>query len=115
MSVLESMQAATGLDSFMLANVLFFAMVMTIWLVMAILEKRDKRPLPPRAHWSGIGSSGSEIGPKFPGGWICRTCWTANRGHDSECIRCHSAARDTSGGAESPPLRFSRRSRPPGR
>jgi hypothetical protein len=80
------------LDIFALGNLLFFMMVLTIWGVMAILEKRDKRPLPPRARWSGIGAPGSDIGPKFANGWICRSCWTANRSQDVVCQRCHGRA-----------------------
>ena len=77
------------MDMFALGNLLFFTMVLAIWGVMAILEKRDRRPLPPRARWSGIGEPGSDIGPKFADGWICRSCWSANRGQDLVCQRCH--------------------------
>ncbi len=77
------------MDIFALGNLLFFTMVLAIWAVMAILEKRDRRPLPPRARWSGIGEPGSDIGPKFADGWICRSCWSANRGQDLVCQRCH--------------------------
>ena len=79
----------SAMDSFALGNLLFFTMVLAIWGVMAILEKRDRRPLPPPAHWSGIGEPGSDIGPRWVDGWICRSCWTANRGQDLVCQRCH--------------------------
>ena len=80
------------MDSFALGNLLFFTMVLAIWAVMAILEKRDRRPLPPPAHWSGIGEPGSAIGPRFADGWICRNCWTANRSQDAVCQRCQGGA-----------------------
>ena len=82
----------SGIDQFALGNLLFFAMVLAIWGVMAILEKRDRRPLPPRAHWSGIGEPGTDIGPKFADGWICRSCWSANRSQDAVCQRCQGRA-----------------------
>ena len=77
------------MDTFALGNLLFFTMVLAIWGVMAILERRDRRPLPPPARWSGIGEPGSDIGPKFAGGWICRSCWSGNRSQDAVCRRCH--------------------------
>ena len=80
------------MDLFAVGNLLFFAMVLAIWGVMAILEKRDRRPLPPRSHWSGIGEPGSAIVPKFADGWICRSCWSANRNQDAVCQRCQGRA-----------------------
>ena len=77
------------MDTFALGNLLFFTMVLAIWGVMALLEKRDRRPLPPPAHWSGIGEPGSDIGPRFADGWICKSCWSSNRGEDLDCRRCH--------------------------
>ena len=88
MSVFESIRAATGLDQFVLANVLFLGMVLTIWLVIVVMEQRDRRRAPPPAQWSGIGQPGSAIVSKHPGGWICRACWAENRDRDATCPRC---------------------------
>ena len=80
------------MDLFAVGNLLFFTMVLAIWGLMAILEKRDRRPVPPRAHWSGIGEPGSGIVPKFADGWICRSCWSSNRNEDAVCQRCQGRA-----------------------
>lgn len=88
MSLFESIRASTGLDQFFLANALFFAMVVLIWLAIVILEQRDRRPLPPQARSSGRAAPLTAFAPKFANGWICRACWTSNRVRDLTCPRC---------------------------
>ena len=92
MSVFELLQASTGLDPFFIANALFFGMVVLIWLVIGVLDQRDRRRAPPPAHWSGIGQPGSGIVSQHPGGWICRDCWAENRNRDVTCFRCERPA-----------------------
>lgn len=92
MSIFDSIRAWTGLDQFALANVLFFAMVVLIWLVIAVLEQRDQRPLPPPSRGPERNGPISAFAPKFADGWICRGCWTSNRAQDVTCPRCGAAA-----------------------
>ena len=61
MSVFEFLQTSTGLDPFFIANALFFGMVVLIWLVMGVLDQRDRRRVPhphtgPASVSPGVGS-----------------------------------------------------------
>ena len=93
MSVFDSLRAATGIDQFTLVNILFFAMVMLIWLVMAVLEKSHRQASSPLTPRSGHGSLDADaFAPKFADGWICRACWTSNRAGEDVCPRCGNLA-----------------------
>ena len=75
-------------------------MVVLIWLVIVVLEQRDRgRCL--RLHTaSDRGAPLSAFALKFADGWICRACWTSNRAMRSSPARDAEARRPGRAGTE---------------